>query len=233
MRFGPLAFTAAAFLFGMVSSSHANLIVNGDFENPALSTNPSFGPTAYQVAPNYVYPALTGSDTVASWTYSGGAGLIDTSQGYNAWYGNTSPSGFSGVQYAFVQNSGTLLQTFNSTLAGLTTISWLEGSRPDFGCCNGNQTYEVLLNGKPIYSHTTPNGQNFLAVSAIGSLVAGLNTLEFIGQSQNPDSTVFLDEVSVAAVPEVSTWIMMTLGFMSLGFMAYRRPQSGYALALG
>jgi hypothetical protein len=223
MRFGPLAFTAAAFLFGMVSASHANLIVNGGFEDPLLSTNPSFGPTSFQVAPNYVYPGLTGADTVASWTYNGGAGLIDTSQGFNAWYGSTSPSGFSGVQYAFVQSTGTLSQTFNS-LAGLTTISWLEGSRPNLGSVNGNESYQVLLNGVPIYTNTTPSDQNFTDISVTGLLGLGTNTLEFVGLSRQ-DSTVFLDDVSVAAVPEASTWVMMILGFMSLGFVAYRRQQ--------
>lgn len=33
------------------------------------------------------------------------------------------------------------------------------------------------------------------------------------------------------AVPEPSTWAMMILGFCGLGFMAYRRKQSGAALA--
>jgi hypothetical protein len=199
-----------------VSASHANLIVNGDFESPALPASP----------PHYVYP----NATVDSWTYNGGARLIDTSHGPNDWYGNTSPSGFSGVQYAFVQGTGTLSQAFNS-LGGLTTISWLEGSRPDFGNFNGNESYKVLLNGNLIYTNTTPNDQNFLAISTVGTLLAGLNTLEFIGLSQR-DSTVFLDDVNVAAVPEVSTWIMMILGFAGLGFATYRRRQSEQVLAL-
>jgi hypothetical protein len=121
-----------------------------------------------------------------------------------------------------VQNSGILSQQ-NSTLAGLTTVSWLEGSRPNLGCCNGNQTYEVLLNGNVIYTNTTPNGQSFLARTATGVLNTGDNTLEFLGITQNPDSTVFLDDVAVAAVPEASTWAMMILGFFGVGFAAYRR----------
>jgi hypothetical protein len=36
----------------------------------------------------------------------------------------------------------------------------------------------------------------------------------------------------VAAVPEVSTWAMMILGFCGLGFMAYRRKQNGAALSV-
>jgi hypothetical protein len=35
-----------------------------------------------------------------------------------------------------------------------------------------------------------------------------------------------------AAVPEPSTWAMMILGFCGLGFMAYRRKQSGAALSV-
>jgi PEP-CTERM motif len=37
---------------------------------------------------------------------------------------------------------------------------------------------------------------------------------------------------AVAAVPEPSTWAMMILGFLGLGFMAYRRKQNGAALSL-
>jgi hypothetical protein len=37
---------------------------------------------------------------------------------------------------------------------------------------------------------------------------------------------------NVAAVPEPSTWAMMILGFMGVGFMAYRKKQSGGALRL-
>ena len=38
--------------------------------------------------------------------------------------------------------------------------------------------------------------------------------------------------LAVAAVPEPSTWAMMLLGFCGLGFMAYRRRQSGPALGV-
>jgi hypothetical protein len=33
----------------------------------------------------------------------------------------------------------------------------------------------------------------------------------------------FLDNYSVSAVPEPSTWAMLLLGFAGIGFMAYRR----------
>jgi hypothetical protein len=34
-----------------------------------------------------------------------------------------------------------------------------------------------------------------------------------------------LDAVSVSAVPEASTWIMMLIGFAGIGFAAYRRAK--------
>lgn len=40
------------------------------------------------------------------------------------------------------------------------------------------------------------------------------------------------DNVAVAAVPEPATWAMMTLGFFSLGFLAYRRKSTGRSLRL-
>jgi len=49
----------------------------------------------------------------------------------------------------------------------------------------------------------------------------------------NPDPEYWYGfTVGVSAVPEPSTWAMMILGFMGVGFMAYRRKLSGPALRL-
>jgi hypothetical protein len=214
---------AIGFVAIMASAGQASLITNGDFENPQLSSNHAFGQNALPGTPNnYAYPGYFAPTTVDGWTYNGGAGLIDTSQGANAWYGANSPTGFSGNQYAFVQGTGALSQEFNAATAGQATISWLTGSRPDFGAFNGNQTYEVLLNGNVIYTGSTSSGQNFTLMDATAALLAGSNTLEFLGLAKT-DSTVFLDDVSVAAVPEASTWVMMLLGFFAVGFSTCRR----------
>jgi hypothetical protein len=45
----------------------------------------------------------------------------------------------------------------------------------------------------------------------------------------NPGDLVIAGGIT-AAVPEPSTWAMMILGFCGVGFMAYRRKQSGAAL---
>jgi hypothetical protein len=47
-------------------------------------------------------------------------------------------------------------------------------------------------------------------------------TFNFNGEGVTA-ADVLVDNISIAAVPEPSTWAMMILGFCGLGFMAYRR----------
>ncbi|MEH2515735.1 hypothetical protein V1279_001308 [Bradyrhizobium sp. AZCC 1610] len=39
----------------------------------------------------------------------------------------------------------------------------------------------------------------------------------------SPDSDFVIDDISIKAVPEASTWAMMILGFLGVGFLGYRR----------
>jgi hypothetical protein len=49
----------------------------------------------------------------------------------------------------------------------------------------------------------------------------------------NPDNGLYADlSTQISAVPEPATWAMMILGFMGIGFMAYRRKSpSAFRLA--
>lgn len=221
-----------AFFGAVLGSQAANAVVitNGGFESPALISNPSLSPTELRPQNNYSYPGYYGTALIDGWSYTAGAGLVDTSQGYNAWYGNTPPANYEGNQFAFLQGgaASVLSQTFFSATAQTVSINWLEAGRPYFGCCNGDQTYLVELNGKQIGKFSSSSGQIFELESVRTALVAGYNTLSFIGATPanlNPqDQTVFLDAVSVtSAVPEASTWAMMIIGFVGIGYLAYRR----------
>ncbi len=63
--------------------------------------------------------------------------------------------------------------------------------------------------------------------------VYGYQTHTTGGQGSGSGSLNLLvnEPAAVGAVPEPSTWAMMILGFAGLGFLAYRRKQSGNALA--
>jgi hypothetical protein len=236
MKTRVLKFAATLAFLAAVSPASAavNLISNGSFESPDLNSNPSFGPNATNNnLPAYIYPGGAGPSTVDDWTYNAGTGLINTNVGSNAWYSPfPSPSGFDGKQYAFVQGgpTSTLSQDFLSSVAGATTIQWTQAGRPNFGSYDGAQTYEVLLNNLVLGVFSSFSGQNFTLESITGILVAGVNTLEFEGLTTTGDHTVFIDNVAVSAVPELSTWGMMLLGFAGVGFVAYRRAKKSSAV---
>lgn len=44
-----------------------------------------------------------------------------------------------------------------------------------------------------------------------------------LSQSSSTQASPIVDDLSIAAVPEPSTWAMIILGFASIGFMSYRR----------
>ena len=212
------------------SPSKADYILNGGFEEPTPSQFPPSPPNTplYSNPPQYVYPGLGGTATYEHWTYGPGSGLVNVDNPPNGWYGNTPPAGFAGDQFSFLQGLGSLSQTFSAT-TGVSTLSWLDAGRPDFGCCNGLQSYQVYLNSQLIGTYNTQNDQPFTLHSASVNLL-GSNTLEFVGLV-NGDSTAFFDQVNLAPVPEPSTWAMMILGFCGLGLFAYRRKNSSLRLA--
>ena len=81
-----------------------------------------------------------------------------------------------------------------------------------------NESYSGVYSGDPYHNFT---------FTVVGT---GLDVLKFVS-AQDPAFT-YLDDVSLnAAVPEPSTWAMMILGFMGVGFMAYRRRNRAAALA--
>ncbi|WP_197042022.1 PEPxxWA-CTERM sorting domain-containing protein [Sandarakinorhabdus oryzae] len=203
-------------------------LTGGDFESPVIG---SFSGDVSGTG--YVYPALGGSATVGGWTYTGGAGLIN---GFTAtpWFGGSPPQGFGGSQYAFVQSVGTLSQSFTATQSGVLTLSWLEGARPGLGCCNGNQTYDVLFGANQAGQFSTVSGQNFTARSLVlGPVTAGQSySISFKGLITD-DNTAFFDNISAnitgGTVPEPASWMMLVTGFGLAGMLARRRRQRSVA----
>jgi hypothetical protein len=62
--------------------------------------------------------------------------------------------------------------------------------------------------------------------------LATSSTTTFEFRELNGASGIGIDDVSVTAVvPELSTWMMMGLGFASLGFAGYRARRATSAVA--
>ena len=218
-----LTFATAALALSAVpsASNAANIINDGSFETQGSAAT-FYSSPGNPVGNNagYCYfgePNLLCGNPGAPWS---GSGLIKP------------PSAFGvpdlaqdGKIYSFIQNGQILSQSFMSTLAGISTLSFWTAGRTNNG---GAQTVNVFLNGSSVgiftTSQSTPNWvQQFFPIN----LIAGSNTLEFKGQTfgTGVDQTAFIDNISVPAVPEPSTWAMLVLGFGLIGF-ALRRSQA-------
>jgi fibronectin-binding autotransporter adhesin len=73
-------------------------------------------------------------------------------------------------------------------------------------------------------SSTTPGNYGTLNLDGFNVQVGGV--LLPTGFYTNPTNQTVVDIINTSAVPEASTWSMMILGFLGLGFMAYRRKNS-------
>jgi hypothetical protein len=108
-------------------AAQAAILVDGSFEGPVLG------------AGGYTY-----SPVGSAWTFSGSA--LVSGAGSSAWYGGSAPAGMSGQQFAALQSTGSISQSFSSAATSLY-LSWTSAGRPFYGCCNGDQSYQVLVDG--------------------------------------------------------------------------------------
>jgi hypothetical protein len=199
----------------------SSLLTNGGFDDVSVA---SISGLAYPyINLSYAYPGGPGGPgTVGDWTYTdaatgGGGGLVQFPLQGSAYFQGPTP--LSGSEYAFLQDAGSISQTFSSAVAGATTITWYEAGRVNNG---GVENYEVLLNNVVLGTYTTAQSQPFTLETLRGTLVSGANTLEFLGLTTNPpDETAFLENVGVSAAPLPSTWTMLIAGFVGLGYFAY------------
>jgi hypothetical protein len=119
---------------------------------------------------------------------------------------------------------------------GVNTLSGLWGT---------DNTFTVLIDGVATGASLGPYGTGtFNSLTSFSfntpDLGLGTHTITFDVNNTNPDSPTSPDGPlalrvqfdSVAAVPEPATWGMMILGFLGVGFMAYRRKNtSAFRLA--
>jgi len=191
---------AAAGLLMSAQAQAANLLADGSFEAPDIG------------AGNYSYPGLPfgtvslPNPTQGGWTYSGAA-LVNATGG-SAWYAGAGPGGKDGVQFVALQGQGSITQAFTASQS-TEHLGWLSAGRTAFGCCNGDQSYDVTLNGAAVGgAFSTVSNSNFsLNTLTLSGLSAGSSyTLGFQGLVP-ADETAFIDNVVLqdAAFPLAPT----------------------------
>jgi hypothetical protein len=222
-----LAVAVLSWGLGLTAAS-ANLVVDGDFTNPSGG-----GFLTYSVAPNVPYGDL--GPTMGPWTVTQGS--VDLIGNY--WQ---SPSINGGsVDLDGRQAVGGITQTFFAPL-GIYTLSFALAGNIDGG--QGLKTVQVNIGSTQQQyqfnvTNQTYSNMGYVIETIPGLLLSGPVTLTFTsldapGSSFGPvigAVDVDLSNPGAGGVPEPSTWVMMILGFMGIGFVAYRR-KSGSALRI-
>jgi fibronectin-binding autotransporter adhesin len=118
---------------------------------------------------------------------------------------------------------------------GTETLTLLSSNNNAFGLYWGSvDTYNTLVfkNGATVVASFTgadvvpqlqANGDQLTFGSNGYVEFTGLAAFDTVVFGSVDNNAFELDNLSVGAVPEASTWAMMILGFMGVGFMAYRR----------
>ena len=130
-------------------------------------------------------------------------------------------------------NSATDTITFSTAVTNPVFAIWSLGQGGINAQFAFNEPFAIQAGGPSLEYGGT-------AITSSGNTVYGVEgngTLQFIGTYSSISWTTPVYEdwygftVGVSAVPEPSTWAMMILGFMGVGFLAYRR-KSGRAFRL-
>ena len=208
------AFGVAAF------GAQANTLANGSFESAAFG-----GEYCYGTSCGIADWSVEANPNVGAWT---GPVLISSTSG--AW-GNPHANANGALLGNYVlglQNTSTdiaggvssgLTSSFNVVAGQLYELSWDDAGRAGYA---GHQ-YEISMGGVDLGLFATASGQawgvheiTFTALTSGALTFTGLT-----GGASGYDGTTFIDNVSVSAVPEPTSLMLMAFG--TLGLLAWRR----------
>ncbi len=191
----------------------AVLVPSAIFAEPASATIYQWSFT--DNTPNGITASGT-IDVVGGFAVSGSGTLLDPNQGIN-----------SSIAIALI--------TAGSNPGGVGTI----GNSYGHFASGGDQIFDNAFNTANLANPLTGDGLEFLGTPfpdkmnlATGFNLWGNGGGSFTGYVETPNNLIYQVDngtttFSVAAVPEPSTWAMMILGFMGVGFVAYRRKAQG------
>jgi choice-of-anchor C domain-containing protein len=184
-------------VFGSANAA-TNLIINGDFET--FSGNPVSG-----------FKTVNAGDSALGNWLVGGTSIDVINGAYGAISGNS-------IDMLGTPGPGSLSQKFTTTVGSLYSLAFdlsrNPGSSADSSMTVGVAGNTYAYTGTDLMTHYT---KSFTALT-------GMTTLTFNSAAAGYSGPV-LDNVSVSAVPEPSTYALMLGGLGLMGFMARRRKQ--------
>jgi hypothetical protein len=220
--------TLALVAAGGARANAVNLLGDGSFDSPTNPLTPvTFGFYANYGPDNTGDTHYAGTSFDSFWTIKGNVDLVETV-----------PSGWVPVSlpYSLDLNGNT---NGNPQDAISQTITTVAGKTYNLSFYYSNNSYAspqpaeatVSINGSSFnifHGGATPTDMNWFFSTGNFTAISNSTTLTFTETDTSPccNGGIALDNVSVTAVPEPATWGMMILGFMGVGFMAYRRKRN-------
>jgi choice-of-anchor C domain-containing protein len=212
MRTRSLSVVAAlGFLFAASpASALVNIITNGSFE---FGTNDAaFG--SFQTIPG-------SGASINNWTVNGS---VDWINGYWQAQQGTHSVDLNGLSQGGVQ------QSIATTIGQAYALTFYMSGNPDNG--PGVKTLIATAGDAsasfsyPVTSATTREAMNWVP-QTLNFTATGTSTVINFASATNGNCCwgPALDNVAVSAIPELSTWMMMLIGFAGVGFVAYRRSR--------
>ncbi len=203
--------------FGAQAAS-GNLVDNGGFNGSTTDyVYNGVAPSIEAAAPGFGFTP----DTVQSWDGS----FISISSKSGSW---STPSAMPGADGALggyvagIQADGVLSQSDIDLAAGTYLLTWSDANR------GNDQHYSVAFTGGVVDYLTTTNfsttdSTGWKTEEVLFTTTGGTGTLSFTGSTiwGQSDSTSLFDNVSLTAVPEPTSLLMMAVA--TLGLLAWRR----------
>ena len=206
------------------ASAHAAIVVTvGGVAGPAGQTS-SFAPTTFNFNVAGTFPVFTPAAGVVTFQTGSGAG-VDNPSGDTTQFASvgTAPNGSVGSP---------AIASINTIAAGTKYVGLYWGSLDTYNTLSitdSSGTYDICSSCVGFGSGVlTPGG-------TISQYVNISDTLDITKITFKSTGVAFeFDNLTLAgAVPEASTWAMMILGFLGVGFFGYRKSsKSGAAFRI-
>jgi PEP-CTERM motif len=239
----PIAFCGLALGAGEVSA--ANLVLNGGFESSTNTqsthlSNPDTSVTGWTSTGSFVlYCTAAAGTTCDETSILGGAQLKGPANGYD----NGLTSSPQGGAYMAFDATPYYHGAFTQTIAGLTvgdsyTLSFYMAGAQEAGAPGATTASITATLGNETFTTRTIDTPNagfspWNLYSTTFTYTGGGDILSFLatGGPNGSPPYALLDGVSLTAIPEPSTWLMILVGFAGLGLAARARRRSKAILA--
>jgi hypothetical protein len=209
---------SALALVALSLPASAGVIASESFETPVLnSPGIQYGPDEFSYNTNEIGPVV-----ITGLTFIGFSGIIKNGSD------GVFPNATNGTQAAFLQSYPYPATGNNQggeidwALSGLTA-----GQRYALSFDTVSaiivpaEPFTVSAFGGSLVGYTP--GSAYTTDTLIFTPSTSSGSIVFAGSYIGGNAASAIDNLSVSSIPEPSTWAMMILGFVGVGFMAYRR----------